>query len=708
MGGRAVAVELSPIPAPASDRALAWIRFSDGPESYAGRPYEWLGRGPLKVRFETPAQAATALELFWGAKNDLRHARLAINGHTREIAAGGYDGFRWIRVPLPAGLRGDRLELTLTASEGKAAFLAEMRVIAAAATGSAPETGAPVHRAEVLVRPTRPAGRTPGPMAEAFPDMRPVWDAPPPAPAGGRLPAGLEAVFQQAETNARLAAEALYRCRRYVDGWLAHADPRTGLIPRNLTRDRDLWNGRDAGADNYPFMVLTCALTDRELFAGRMLAMLRTEERLTRRLDRLGDHYSFSRQGFVHPEIDLDRLVFDNAEYVKDGLIPLTEWLGPSPWSKRMIGLVEDIWKHAAIETPFGPIPTLNFEVNGDLMQAGARLFWFTGRREFLDQAMRLADFYLLGDQHPTRHRERLSLIDHGCEVINGLSEVYLAAGRVAPEKRDAWREPLHAIYREILRLGRDEWGMLHGWIEPRSGRVGGRISDTWGYVYDGFYTVYLVDGTPEYREAVRHVLANLKDHYSGFRWQGGSADGYADSIEGALNLLQREPIPSAAAWIDAEIRTMWRIQKPDGVIEGWHGDGNFARTSLMYALWKTAGVWIEPWRPDVRFGAAVAADGTLCLSLWADQPWRGRVHFDRPRHRDYLHLPVDYPRINQFPEWFTVEAARRYRLEPSGTTAEPAAGREVAGRALHDGIEIDLPARTLQRWRLRPAAAGG
>ena len=28
----------------------------------------------------------------------------------------------------------------------------------------------------------------------------------------------------------------------------------------------------------------------------------------------------------------------------------------------------------------------------------------------------------------------------------------------------------------------------------------------------------------------------------------------------------------------------MWTIQKPDGIIEGWHGDGNFARTAIMYA----------------------------------------------------------------------------------------------------------------------------
>ena len=75
----------------------------------------------------------------------------------------------------------------------------------------------------------------------------------------------------------QLAAEGLSRCRRYVDGWLRHADPASGLIPRNLDRDRDIWNAMDSAAANYPFMVLTAALTDRPLFEGRMLDMLRTE-----------------------------------------------------------------------------------------------------------------------------------------------------------------------------------------------------------------------------------------------------------------------------------------------------------------------------------------------------------------------------------------------------------------------------------------------
>jgi hypothetical protein len=513
----------------------------------------------------------------------------------------------------------------------------------------------------------------------AFPAMRALWDHEPDTPA-------TDPRFNTAESNGRQAAEAFYRCRRFIDGWLAHADPATGLIPRNL-RDSPYWNGRDSAADNYPFMVLTAAMTDRPLFAGRLADMLRAEIRLTCRIDRLPDDWSFQTQGWRREKVDLDAIIFDGAEYVKDGLIPITEWLGSSPWSERAIGIVDDIWKHAPIETPYGRIPTLNFEVNGDLLQACSRLFWFTGDQKYLDWAIRLGDYYLLGDRHPTRDLKELNLGDHSCEVINGLSELYVACANAAPRKREAYRQPLRQLYDRILEVGRNEHGMIYLKVNPQTGDHGPQLTDNWGYNYDGIYTAYLIDGVTAYREAVRNVLGNLKAHYTG---QGGlcqsqSADGYADSIEGAINLLNREPVASAFDWVDAEIRVMWAKQRADGVIEGWHGDGNFARTSLMYALWKTQGCRLEPWRPDLRIGAV--RDGeVLYLSVSADEPWQGKLLFDLPRHRTHMRLPLDYPRINQFPEWFTAEPGSALELaidgQPAVRIARPEAGCELTLQA--------------------------
>ncbi|MFA6243169.1 MAG: hypothetical protein WC655_19685, partial [Candidatus Hydrogenedentales bacterium] len=47
--------------------------------------------------------------------------------------------------------------------------------------------------------------------------------------------------WQQASENGEKARRALIGCWRFVDGWLQHADPETGLIPRNLSKDF-YWN----------------------------------------------------------------------------------------------------------------------------------------------------------------------------------------------------------------------------------------------------------------------------------------------------------------------------------------------------------------------------------------------------------------------------------------------------------------------------------
>jgi hypothetical protein len=99
------------------------------------------------------------------------------------------------------------------------------------------------------------------------------------------------------------------------------------------------------------------------------------------------------------------------------------------------------------------------------------------------------------------------------------------------------------------------------------------------------------------------------------------------------LNLYNRKPIPSVATWIDGEMKLMWGKQQPDGVIEGWHGDGNFARTTLMYCLWKTQGLQITHWREDVMYGADRAGD-TLRITLQASEIWEGKLTFDPPRHK--------------------------------------------------------------------------
>ena len=78
-----------------------------------------------------------------------------------------------------------------------------------------------------------------------------------------------------------------------------------------------------------------------------MSEMLETETRFTSRLVHFRILIHFQKRDFANKDTVISDIIFGSAEYVKDGLIPLTEWLGPSPWSERMISIVDEAWKHA-------------------------------------------------------------------------------------------------------------------------------------------------------------------------------------------------------------------------------------------------------------------------------------------------------------------------------------------------------------------------
>jgi hypothetical protein len=495
--------------------------------------------------------------------------------------------------------------------------------------------------------------------------------------------------FEQSFANAGHANEGYNRCMHYVRGWLAERDSLSGLIPQNLTSGRDVWNGHNSAADNYPFMVLTTYLLDKEMYHTVMRDMLAQERALTSRVGPLPDEYSFSRQAFSHDKVDMSRIVFSTSEYIKDGLVPLMEYLGPSPWLDRMMEMLDALSEHMTVIKPglFGiESDRVVEEVNGEMLQTLSRVYWMTGNEKYLDWAERIADYYLLGERD-LLSLPSLRIRDHGCEIIGGLSEVYVAMHYSRPEKKKLYRDSYYRILDRVLEIGRNADGMFYDAVDPRTGEVlRDRISDTWGYVYDAYYTVYLIDGKEPYREAVLKAMRVVNSKYRSHDWEG-NADGYADAIESGINLYNREEVQSLAEWLDSEIRVMWQFQQPSGIIEGWHGDGNFARTTIMYCLWKTKGAHCTPWRSDLQLGATSEGD-TLRLVLTTNEPWSGTLRLDGQRHRAILNLPVDYPRINQFPEWFTPEDDRSYVL---ATSKE--ASHVYAGRTLKDGIPMSLDA---------------
>ncbi len=163
-----------------------------------------------------------------------------------------------------------------------------------------------------------------------------------------------------------------------------------------------------------------------------------------------------------------------------------------------------------------------------------------------------------------------------------------------------------------------------------------------------------------------------------------------AAAIESVLNLYNREQVADVDDWIDGEIQVMWAKQQDSGIIEGRHGDGNFVRTSLMYGLWKSVGIVARPWREDVKTGAVIRDDGDLFLSIQADSSWAGTLVFDSPRARTQMNLPMDWPRSNQFPEWYVVDASAGYAVHDLSIGAS----RKASGRELLSGLSVSLTNR--------------
>ncbi len=505
--------------------------------------------------------------------------------------------------------------------------------------------------------------------------------------------------FDEAMRKGILVQEGYERCLRFVSDWMNYRDSLSGLIPENLSDGRDVWNAHNSAADNYPFMVLTAYLLDKDLYNNEMLDILVSERKLTSRLGALPDEYSFSKQDFARSEIDTNRIIFGTSEYIKDGLIPLTEYIGSSPWSDRMFEMLDELSNYLSVArniegSYFGQ--SVETEINGEMLQTLSRVYWMTGDEKYLNWAIAIADYYLLENPDKILESDRFRLRDHGCEIIGGLSEIYATVSYVNKEKKNDYQSPIHKIFDRILKLGRNADGMFYNEVNMITGEVVNEgIVDNWGYIYNAYYTLYLIDNDTAYREAVMKPFNVLNQKYLNFDWENKSSDGFADAIESGINLYNRERDLGLREWIDSEIKVMWSLQdsayretaqewKNRGVIEGWHGDGNFARTTLMYCLWKTNDVTVVPWEEDLIYGTAIK-DGTLYISMKAGANWEGTLLFGKERHKKIFHLPLDYPRINQFPEWYSIEDGDYYLLSKDRKTLK------IPGEQLSEGINIKL-----------------
>ncbi len=518
------------------------------------------------------------------------------------------------------------------------------------------------------------------------------------------------AAGQPLESRLRARAERFDKTLASSDhlmrAWLASADPETLLLPDRVNFAQRVYTPHNSGADLYPYLILTARLTDPAIYRGRMMEMLRNEIRYTSHPDGVPGNFDLVTRKLGPPSL------FGAGEYAKDGLVTVTEMLGRTPWFTRMADMTAAAMHRAAVKSDFGMLPAHDAELNGDFLQVLVRLAAMNNDNEALYWARRIGDAYIRevlpknnglpsSDWDFEKHSGdgKLKLRDHGNEIVVGLVMLYCLERDLETERFMVRYRPVIATMLDRILASANPDGMLYNVIDAKTLKpIDQRLSDNWGYIYGAVYAFYQATGDVKYREAVLRVLKNLPK-YRNYAWEPsgnavnkslGSFDGYADSIESALYLVNREPVPEALDWIESEMRVMQSMQRSDGHVEDWYGEGNFNRTSLIYALMQSEGVRPDPWRRGLGVGAL--RDGES-LKLYITAP--ARLQFDYARHRRVMNFHRNYVRLNEFPEWFTVEENRLYTLSRAG-------GSAVITRLGSELIEgIDLQAGL---WTVSPA----
>ena len=493
---------------------------------------------------------------------------------------------------------------------------------------------------------------------------------------------------QQAMESAAIAGHAFDKVHRWLHEIAVPAiDLETGLYKADTK-----WNYRDTAADCYPFFIWAAYVVDRDVLNGPARDILHREQALCNTYGAIPVPWDFD-AGAPAKDIEWDDVVFQASEYVKDGLIAIVEVTGADEWFDRMRAIEDALWETARVDTPFGKIPSTNIEVNGEQLQALARLYTMTGERKYLDWADRLADFYFADENFVVTR-----LRDHGCEIIGGLGLLHAVETVHRPERAKQYEVRLERVYDTILARGCNEDGMMYDTLDKKEGR----LSDGWGYNYVGYLCYDMATGTETYRSRIASTLKNtMKPAYENYPWEGESIDGYADSIEGALYLLNRVPVAEGFQWVDRETKNNL-VDNPSRLENGelWGTmklQANGVRTVLIHSLMHTQGVIARPWQQGLQLGAAPDGDG-IVIALHTADDYAGVLEFDLPRHRVYMGFSQDWPRMNTLPEWFTVEPEANYTVQRGDSVPQT-----YTGRQLHAGLEVSLEAGETLRIVVAP-----
>src|SRR3954447_2552168 len=159
-------------------------------------------------------------------------------------------------------------------------------------------------------------------------------------------------------------------------------------------------------------------------------------------------------------------------------------------------------------------------------------------------------------------------------------------------------------MYEMIFQHGVGKDGLLESAIDGKT--LASKVeqpNDNWAYLLNGvlLYTqaarkhgvvpAARLDALDVELEKIAQTVAKQY----GIAWEWDSMDGYADTLEGGMYMMQHRPslAPALAQWVDDQIVNLWERQADNGTVHGDYLDGNFIRTALMYGDLRSGGFTI-------------------------------------------------------------------------------------------------------------------
>lgn len=487
---------------------------------------------------------------------------------------------------------------------------------------------------------------------------------------------------------------------RLLKGWLdLKQDPETKLF----TRGKE-WNYHNEGADHYSSLVLLSYYTDPKFIekGGLLHQTLANSQRLCS--TQSGIPTVFSLETMTRgSEAQLGYL----AEWLRDGLIRITEIMGTdNDWYREMERLtgamLDEAERRGGINEAF-KISYRRGEDVGNMLQTLARLYAMSGNERFLHAAETLADAnFVNGDLQVIRNfineGQYGIFLDHGSELIPGLSELFALESQLGSPKAKEYEKPLRELLDEILKENaHPSTGLFCTYEKTEDGRkIWNNPADTWGYLYFAYENYDRGMGKERYTEAIKKPIKWLLEFRLDFEFikRGNSwphvhwgSDDWSDSYESMVDLWNKYPdIEGVFDWLEWSTHFYHRGNKNGiekyGPYTGRHFDGSLGRTLCSHMMVCTQGVRTVPFAEGLRLGG-IQKEETLYLSVESDKDWNGRLCFDGPR-TEHKAATLNWARINMMPQWFVARPGKKYNVTVFGEKT-----MVVDGQDLIDGLPV-------------------